>query len=131
MLTLILTLMLGTTPKPSSQDVVRLAPPEVVLTGCVVQGSSDKVMIFDNAKKDPKNAAEKGGRYVLASATPEFDLRKHLNHAVRITGEVDMRVSAMPEREPSDPKRPVDERTLPRLIVKSVTTVSDKCPPVR
>ena len=109
----------------------RRQAPEVALTGCIVPGSSPTVLIFDNAKEDPNSAAEKGARYLLASAVNDIDLRKHLNHAVRITAEVDMRVSAMPVREPSDPKDPSNERTLPRLIVKSVTMVSERCPPVR
>ena len=108
----------------------RRVQPEVTLTGCIVEGSSPTVLIFDNAKEDPSSAADKGQRYLLTSAIHDIDLRKHLNHAVRITGEVDLRVSAMPVREPapSDPKRPADERTLPRLTVKSLTMVSDKCP---
>ena len=95
--------------------------PEVVLTGCVVQGASPTAFVFDNAKKDP-SAPEKGERYLLTSTVETIDLRTHINHAVRITGEVDLRISAMPSRDATD------ERTLPRLIVKSVTMVSDKCP---
>jgi hypothetical protein len=115
----------------ASQEPVRLVPPEVVLTGCIVQGSSPTVLIFDNATKDPKSAVEKGERYLLVSTVKEIDLRSHLNHDVRITGEIDMRVSAMPVREPlpGDPNRPADDRTLPRLVVKSVMMVSDKCSP--
>ena len=107
----------------------RVTAPEVVLTGCLVQGSSPAVFIFDNAKKDPKSAVEKGERYLLRPTIEDVDLRTHLKHQVRITGEVDMRVSAMPTREVgmSDPARPA-EPTLQRLIVKTVTMVSDKCP---
>ncbi len=113
----------------ASQDAVRRVLPEEVLTGCIVQGSGPTVLIFDNAKKDPNSAGEKGERYVLTEAPKDVDLRKHLNHAMRITGEVDLKVSAMPDLDPvpSDPNRPVNERTLPRLIVRSVTMVSDKC----
>ena len=111
----------------------RRVPPEVTLTGCIVQGSSPTVLIFDNAKEAPNNASEKGGRYLLASTISDIDLGKHLNHVVRITGELDMRVSAMPVREPdaTDPNRPANERTLTRLVVKSVTMVAERCPPVR
>jgi hypothetical protein len=118
-----------TVPVEAHQEPVRRVAPEVELTGCIVQGSSSAVFIFDNAKTDPTSALEKGERYLLTSLIDDLNLRSHLNHQVRITGEVDLRVSAMPERRPapSDPKGAVNEHTLPRLIVKSVTMVSDKC----
>lgn len=113
--------------QPTVQQKVAL--PEVVLTGCIVQGASPTVFIFDNAKKDPNSALEKGERYLLNSVIEDVDLRTHLNHSVRITGEVDLRVSAMPVREPtgSNLPRPGEERTLPRLNAKRLTMVSDKC----
>ena len=117
--------------KPIVQE--RLPPPEVVLTGCIVQGTSPTVFIFDNAKKDPDSALEKGERYLLTSVIEDVDLRTHLNHLVRIAGEVDLRVSAMPVREPtgSNQPRPGEERTLPRLNAKRLTMVSNKCSMVR
>lgn len=127
----VISVMLGTVAARASQDPVqRRAIPEAVLTGCVVQGSSSTLFILDNAKKDPNSAVEKGERYLLSSSVKDVDLRTHLNHEVRITGEVDLRVSAIPSREPvsSDPKRPANERTLPRLIARTITLVSDKCP---
>jgi hypothetical protein len=121
----------ATTDATQEPVLQRRVQPEVTLTGCIVQGSSPTVLIFDNAKETPNSASEKGGRYLLASTISNIDLGKHLNHVVRITGEVDMRVSAMPVREPSDPKGSANERTLTRLVVKSVTMVSERCPPVR
>lgn len=107
--------------------------PEVVLTGCIVQGSTPTTFIFDNARKDPNNAVEKGERYALTSTIEDVDLRTHLNHEVRITGEVDLRVSAMPvpDRGGSATQRAADERTLPRLNAKSLTMVSNRCPSAR
>ena len=132
-LAVVLAFTLGAAATQANQEPVRRVQPEVVLTGCIVEGSSPTVLIFDNAKEDPSSAVAKGQRYLLTSVVHDIDLRKHLNHAVRITGEVDLRVSAMPVREPlpTDPKRPADERTLPRLIVKSLTMVSDRCSPGR
>jgi hypothetical protein len=121
---------LGTTCTEARQGAVPRKPalPEVVLTGCLVQGTSSTVFIFDNAKKDATSALEKGERYLLTSVVEDVDLRTHLNHMVRITGEVDLRVSTMPIREPvgSNP-RAGEERTLPRLNARSITLVSDKC----
>ena len=106
-------------------------PPEVILTGCIVQGSSPTVFILDNAKKDPSSTTEKGVRYLLASAVEDVDLRTHLNHEVRITGEVDVKVSADPVTAPPVPPVPPvptdPEKTLPKLTAKSVTMVSDTC----
>jgi hypothetical protein len=112
---------------PTTQEPQKQMPPEVTLTGCVVQGSSPTVFILDNAKKDPASTTEKGVRYVLASAVEDVDLRTHLNHEVRIVGEVDIKVSADPVTPPVPPVPPDPEKNLPRLKAKSVTMVSDTC----
>jgi hypothetical protein len=108
----------------------RRTAPELALTGCIVQGSGPAVFLLDKAKKDPSDAAEKAAKYFLSPAAPDINFRAHLNHVVRIAAEEDLKVSAMPVLEPSSPNapRPGEERTLPRLIVKSVTMVSEKCP---
>jgi len=129
----LLAITVGTAATSAQQDPQKAMPPEVVLTGCVVQGSSPDVFIFDNAKKDPNSTTEKGARYILASAVEDVDLRTHLNHEVRVVGELDLKVSATPVTPTvqPDPQRPADERTLPKLKAKSVTMVSDTCPMVR
>ena len=133
----VLAITLGTAAIQASQATVpqKQMPPEVVLTGCIVQGSSPTVFVFDNAKKDPNNATEKGVRYLLASAVEDVDLRTHLNHEVRIVGEVDVKVSADPVTAPPvppvPPVPPDPEKNLPKLTAKSVTMVSDTCPLVR
>jgi hypothetical protein len=128
-LAVMLAVMSGFVAAEAHQEPVRRVAPDVVLTGCIVQGSSSSLFIFDNAKNDAASALEKGNRYLLSSTVEDLNFRDHLNHQVRVTGEVDLRVSAMPERRPapSDPNSAAAERTLPRLIVKSVTKVSDKC----
>ena len=112
---------------PTTQEPQKQMPPEVTLTGCVVQGSSPTVFILDNAKKDPASTTEKGVRYVLASTVEDVDLRTHLNHEVRIVGEVDLKVSADPVTPPVPPVPPDPEKNLPKLRAKSVTMVSDTC----
>jgi hypothetical protein len=142
----VLAIMLGTAAAQATQtvqatqvtpatDPQKQMPPEVILTGCVVQGSSPTVFILDNAKKDPASTAEKGVRYLLASVIEDVDLRTHLNHEVRITGEVDAKVSADPVTAPPVPPVPPPptdlEKALPKLKAKSVTMVSDTCAAVR
>ena len=120
---------------PAPQATDQKMPPEVTLTGCVVQGSSPTVFILDNAKKDPASTTEKGVRYFLASTVEDVDLRTHLNHEVRIVGEVDAKVSADPVTQPPVPPVPPPptdpEKLLPKLKAKSVTMVSDTCALVR
>ena len=124
-----------TTPPTQTPAAQKQVPPEVVLTGCIVQGSSPTVFILDNAKKDPANANEKGVRYLLASVVEDVDLRTHLNHQVRITGEVDAKVSTDPVTAPPVPPVPPppteEEKSLSKLTAKSVTMVSDTCGTVR
>jgi hypothetical protein len=138
----VLAITLGTAATQASQTVQstpatpptapqKQTPPEVILTGCVVQGSSPTVFSLDNAKKEPSSATEKGVKYLLASVVEDVDLRSHLNHSVRIVGEVDVKVSADPATAPPVPPVPPPptdpEKMLPKLTAKSVTMVSDTC----
>ena len=106
-----------TPPTPPTQ---KPAMPDVTLTGCVVQGSSPTVFLFDNAKKDPKSTTEKGVRYVAVIAAEDVDLRKNLNHEVQMTGQIELK--AVPP-----PGQKVEEKDLPRFSVKSLTSLSDTC----
>jgi hypothetical protein len=116
---------------PQSTDSQKQMPPEVTLTGCIVQGSSPTVFILDNAKKDPASTTEKGVRYFLASTVEDIDVRAHLNHQVRIVAELDAKVSADPVTLPPVPPVPPPpteaEKNLPKLKAKSLTMVSDTC----
>ena len=128
----VLTVTLACAHTEAGQEPVVLqqrTSPELALTGCIVQGSSPAVFLLDNAKKDPKDATEKGAKFFLSPSAPDINLRAHLNHIVRIAAVEDLKVSAMPVLEPPSPNapRPGEERTLPRLIVKTVTMVSEKC----
>ena len=92
--------------------------PDVALTGCLIQGSSPAVFIFDNARKDPKDQNEKAGRYVVVAVGEDLNLRSNLNHEVLIMGSPEMKVL---------PPGKVDEKDLPRFSAKSVTLVSNTC----
>ena len=94
--------------------------PELTLTGCLVQGSTPAVFIFENVRKDPKNAAERPVKYLVIAATEDLNLRAHLNHEVRILGTSDGRVAP-----PTNQK--VEEKDLPKFSAKSLTMVSDTC----
>jgi len=108
-------------PPPTEQ---KPATPEVTLTGCVIQGSSPTVFIFDNAKKDPKSTTEKGVRYVAVIAAEDVDLRKNLNHEVQMTGHIELKAAP-----PAGQK--VEEKDLPRFSAKALTSLSDTCGVVR
>jgi hypothetical protein len=116
-------------PTPQRPALVPNQSSDVQLTGCIVQGSSPAIFLLANGKKDPKDAAEQAAKYFISPASPDVNLKAHLKHLVRITATPDLKVSAMPIGEPIPPsaERPGEERTLPRLIIKTVTMVSEKC----
>jgi hypothetical protein len=97
-------------------------PVEVVLTGCIIQGSAPTIFILDNAKVDPADTAEKGRSYMIESAAEDVVLKTHLNHQVRVTG--------VAEKKPlPDPDKKVEEKDLPKFSAKSATMVADRCTP--
>ncbi len=107
-------------PPAQQQTPQKPAVPEVTLTGCLVQGSTPAVFIFENARKDPKSTTEPAVKYVVLASAEDLNLRTHLNHEVRISGLPDGKVAP-----PTTQK--VDEKDLPRLSAKSLTMVADTC----
>ena len=105
---------------PDQQTPQKAAVPEVTLTGCLVQGSTPAVFIFENARKDPKSTTEAAVKYLVIASAEDLNLRSHLNHQVRISGLPDGRIAP-----PTTQK--VDEKDLPRLSAKTVTMVADTC----
>ena len=97
---------------------------EITLTGCLVQGSTPTVFIFDNARKDPKSPTEKPVKYIVVAGPQDLNLRPHLNHEVRIVGVWDGKTA------PTPTTGKVEEKDLPRFTAKTVTMVSDTCTPV-
>jgi hypothetical protein len=95
-------------------------PVEVTLTGCLVQGSTPAVFLFENARKDPKSTTETPVKYVVVAGTEDLNFRAHLNHQVTVTGTPDGKIAP-----PSSQK--VEEKDLPRLSAKALTMVSDTC----
>jgi hypothetical protein len=93
---------------------------EITVTGCLVQGSTPAVFIFENVRKDPKSTTEPALKYIVIASTEDLNLRNHLNHQVRISGLPDGKVAP-----PTTSK--VEEKDLPRLSAKSVTMVAETC----
>ena len=94
--------------------------PDVILTGCLVQGAEPTIFLFENAKLDPKNAEEKASRYLVVVAAEDIDLRTHLNHQVRIVGLTDGKPQPQPGQK-------VAEKDLPKFSAKTVTMVANTC----
>ena len=106
--------------QPPAQEQQKPAPPEITLTGCLIQGSAPTVFIFENAKKDPKSTEETAVKFVVVAAAEDLNLRNHLNHSVTIVGIGDGKATVPSTRK-------VEEKDLPRLSAKSVTMVADTC----
>lgn len=100
---------------PTPQTTPR---PDVTMTGCLIQGSSPAVFLFDNARKDPKDTNEKGARYVIVAVGEDLNLRSNLNHQVQLVGQA--------ETKPA-PTGKVEEKDLPKFSAKTVTLVSNTC----
>jgi hypothetical protein len=114
------------TPPPGQQQQQQIVgddqktPTDVTLTGCLVQGSTPSVYLFDNAKKDQKDKAEKSEKYLVLIAGEDLDLRAHLNHEVTMTGKITLKPALPAGQKPT-------EKDLPTFATKSVTLVSDTC----
>src|SRR5678815_5286389 len=112
------------TPPPQQQQQIvgddQKTPPDVTLTGCLVQGSTPSVYLFDNAKKDQKDKAETSVKYLVLIAGEDLDLRAHLNHEVTMTGKITLKPALPAGQKPA-------EKDLPTFATKSVTLVSDTC----
>lgn len=93
---------------------------DVTLTGCLVQGSAPAVFLLEDAKADPESKTEKGKTYFLSAAVP--DLKANLNKEVRIIGQAETKEPPAP---PAGGK--VQEQDLPKLSVKTIAAVADRC----
>ena len=93
----------------------------MTLTGCLIQGSSPAVFIFENAKKDSKSTSEKGVSYIVVATAADMNLRDHLNHQVEIKGKPETKAA------PVTGTGKVEEKDLPKLTAKTVTLVSNTC----
>lgn len=106
---------------PQDPQPQKPATQEITLTGCLIQGTTPTVFIFDKARKDPKSPTEKAVKYVVVPNAADLNLRPHLNHEVQIVGMWDGRTAPATDK--------VEEKDLPRFTAKAVTMVADTCTP--
>jgi hypothetical protein len=113
----------GQTPPPAQQQVAeKQKGTEVSITGCVIQGSTPAIFIIDNAKVKPEDPNEKPVTYVLVAGTEDLMFKEHLNHEVKVTGEVERRTPPV-----AQPGQKVAEKDLLKFTTKGVTQVADRC----
>ena len=93
---------------------------DVTVTGCLVQGSAPAVFILEDARIDPESKEEKAKTYFLSASVP--DLKANLNQQVRIIGQAETKEPPAP---PAGQK--VSEQDLPKLSVKTISAVADRC----
>jgi hypothetical protein len=94
---------------------------ETTLLGCMVQGSSAEVFLFENAV-DPDNKEARPRTFKVTSFGEELDFKSHLNHRVQIVGVAESKVPP-----PPPPGGKVDEKDLPVLTVKTISHVATTC----
>ena len=126
--------------------------PSIKLTGCLTQGSNPGTFILENARysstSSPSGAAGSTGssgttgaagatsgavggasslgtQYVLVAADSKVDLGKQLNHEVEVNGRAD--TSTPPASSSSSSSAATTPSAQQRLIVNSVSSVSDRC----
>jgi hypothetical protein len=109
-------------PQTTPPDQQKVRTEDITLTGCVIQGSSPTVFLFENARLNPANRDEKVRSYVLLTGTEDLQLRPHLNHQVMLVGKGEIKV--LPTLKPGEKYKEVD---LPRFTITRVTEVSPTC----
>jgi len=95
---------------------------EVTYTGCVIQGSTPATFILEDARTKPDDPNEKTVTYVLLPGTEDLMLKEHLNHQVRVVGELERRTPPV-----AQPGQKIPEKDLLKFTAKGVTLVADRC----
>jgi hypothetical protein len=123
------------TPPAPPQVTTPAKPAEVTLVGCVAQGTSASVFLFENAL-DPAKKDEKSRAFRIVSSGEEMDFTPHLNHKVQIVGTIAPTAAPAAGASVTPPTPPqtgtqaavkVDEKDLPILTVKSVSHIATTC----
>lgn len=96
---------------------------EITLVGCVAQGTSASVFLFENAV-DPAKKDDKARVLRIVGSGENMDFTPHLNHKVQIVGTLDTRTPPPP---PPVAGAKTEEKDLPVLTVKSVTHIATTC----
>jgi uncharacterized protein YdeI (BOF family) len=121
---------------------------DITLTGCLVQGSSPSVFILEDARPSTQASSESGKSYIVTAIDSGLDIKGNLNHRVTIVGASPMVVaarggaevavgapapgsSARVEVEKDDDKVTVkvEEKDMPKLVARTVMSISTSCTP--
>jgi hypothetical protein len=112
------------TPPPAAAPQGEKGMKDVTLTGCLVQGSAPAIFLLEDARLNPEDKNEKAKKYFVTAAAP--DLKANLNKEVRIIGQAETKEPPTP---PAGQK--VAEQDLPKLAVKTIAAVADRCTSVQ
>src|SRR4051812_21771486 len=96
--------------------------PDVVITGCLTQGSGPTVFILNEANTNPQHAKERVRTFVVGPNAEDLGLTQQVNHKVTITGVAEDKAPATPAAG-----QKVIEKDLPKLRAKSLTSLADSC----
>ena len=113
---------------PPTQQATPPQPPaaktqDLTLVGCITQGTSASVFLFENAI-DPSKKDEKPRAFRIVSSGEEMDFTPHLNHKMQLIGTLDPK-SPTPVAPPAGGK--IAEKDLPVFTVKAVSMVATTC----
>ena len=113
------------TPPQQAQPQTQAEPKaqELTLVGCVSQGTSSDVFIFEDAL-DPAKKDQKPQTFRIVSTGEGMDFTPHLNHKVQVIGTV---AAAKTPPTPPVAGQKVDEKDLPVFTVKTVSMVATTC----
>ena len=106
---------------PPTPAIPQTPTKDVTLVGCMVQGSSAQMFLFENAI-DPENKDAKPQTFKVVSQGEELDFTSHVNHRVQIVG-----VAETKAPPPPPPGGKVEEKDLPVLTVKTISHVATTC----
>jgi hypothetical protein len=107
-------------PAPPVLPPQTASSPDVLLTGCLIQGSGPTVFLIQNAKADPQST-DAGETFLLVAGTEDLNFRAHVDHKVQVSGRPEGK------KVPSTAGRPIDEKSLPTLTTKSLTMIASVC----
>jgi hypothetical protein len=110
-------------PAAQTPQTAQTAINDVTLVGCVTQGSSPTVFLFENAV-DPADKNSKPRSFRLMAKVADVDLTEHVNHKVELKGTAEAKVP------PATATGKVAEKDLPVFTAKSATHVATTCSPV-
>jgi hypothetical protein len=106
---------------PPTPAIPQTPATDATLVGCIVQGSSAQIFLFENAV-DPETKGAKPQTFKVVSQGEELDFKSHVNHRVQIVGVAETKTPPPP---PLGGR--VDEKDLPVLTVKTISHVATTC----